>query len=82
MKRTVLVFAIIISIAHMIPASVVINSDEIGGKATANLLLVMNEVKKDVIHRAMSNFKCLRIRTPLRWLDESALILDHFGALR
>lgn len=47
MKRTVLVFAIIISIAHMIPASVVINSDESGGKATANLLLVMNEVKKE-----------------------------------
>lgn len=47
MKRTVLVFAIIISIAHMIPASVVINSDENRGKATANLLLVMDEVKKE-----------------------------------
>ena len=47
MKRTVLVLIIIISIAHMIPASVVINSDESGGKATANLLLVMNEVKKE-----------------------------------
>lgn len=47
MKRTVLVFAIIISIAHMIPASVVIDSDESGGNATANLLLVMNEVKKE-----------------------------------
>lgn len=47
MKRTVLVLIIIISIVHLIPASVVINSDESGGKATANLLLVMDEVKKE-----------------------------------
>ncbi len=47
MKRTVLVLIIIISIVHLIPASVVINSDESCGQATANLLLVMDEVKKE-----------------------------------
>lgn len=47
MRRTILVLTILISVVYLIPASVVIESGVGGGLATANLLLVMDEVKKE-----------------------------------
>lgn len=47
MRRTILVLTILISVVYLIPASVVIESGAGGGSATANLLLVMDEVKKE-----------------------------------
>lgn len=47
MRRTILVLTILISVVYLIPASVVIESGARGGSATANLLLVMDEVKKE-----------------------------------
>lgn len=47
MRRTILVLTILISVVYLIPASVVIESGAEGGSATANLLLVMDEVKKE-----------------------------------
>lgn len=47
MRRTILVLTILISVVYLIPASVVIESGVGRGSATANLLLVMDEVKKE-----------------------------------
>lgn len=47
MRRTILVLTILISVVYLIPASVVIESGAVGGSAKANLLLVMDEVKKE-----------------------------------
>lgn len=47
MRRTILVLTILISVVYLIPASVAIESGVGGGAATANLLLVMDEVKKE-----------------------------------
>lgn len=47
MRRTILVLTILISVVYLIPASVAIESGVGGGPVTANLLLVMDEVKKE-----------------------------------